>query len=184
MQPTPLHNDTSRPGVSHSLARVASRLLTPAPLSLLNPALVRIAVRLSRSRPDLFSRMGAHTRKTFLIDPTDLPLVLTMTPDTASPRLTAHGRYDIPPHDGAIAGRFVHLLDMIDGSLDGDALFFNRNLSVSGDVEAVVALRNALDDFDGDLVREILGALGPLCGVGGVGLKVARALSAAGVRYG
>lgn len=151
-----------------------------APLSLLNPALRQIAKRLARSRPDLFARMGTHAKKTFLIDPSDLPLVFTMSPDTSAPRLTAHNRYDIPRHDGAIVGRFVHLLDMIDGSLDGDALFFNRDLKVTGDTEAVVALRNALDDFDGDLVREILGAFGPLSGPAGLALRTVRALSAAG----
>ena len=45
-------------------------------------------------------------------------------------------------------------------------LEFTRDLVVTGDVEAVVTLRNALDDFDGDLVREILKGLGPLTPLG------------------
>jgi predicted lipid carrier protein YhbT len=155
-----------------------------APLSLLNPALTRIAMQLARSRPDLFARMGTHARKKFLIDPTDLPLVFTMSPDTSAPQLRAHNRYDNPDHDGAIAGRFVHLLDMIDGSVDGDALFFNRDLMVTGDVEAVVALRNALDDFDGDLVREIVGTFGPLARPASILLRTVRALSSLGGSHG
>jgi predicted lipid carrier protein YhbT len=151
-----------------------------APLSLLNPALTLIANQLARSRPDLFARMGMHAQKTFLIDPADLPFVFTMSPDTSAPQLTAHSRYDKPRYDGAIVGRFAHLLDMIDGSLDGDALFFSRDLKVTGDTEAVVALRNALDDFDGNLVREILGAFGPLAGPAGLALRTVRALSASG----
>jgi predicted lipid carrier protein YhbT len=80
------------------------------------------------------------------------------------PRLTAHRRYERPAHDAAIAGAFFNLLDMIDGSLDGDALFFSRDLKVSGDTEAVVALRNALDDFEGSALDSVLGSFGPLQG--------------------
>jgi predicted lipid carrier protein YhbT len=100
-----------------------------------------------------------------------------MVPDTAAPLLTAYARGRQPGHDAAISGRFLHLLDLIDGARDGDALFFNRDLGVRGDVEAVVALRNALDDFDGDLLREILNTFGPLAGLGEVAVKLVRALT-------
>lgn len=51
---------------------------------------------------------------------------------------------------------------MIDGSLDGDALFFSRDLRVTGDTEAVVALRNALDDFEGSAFESVVRSFGPL----------------------
>ncbi len=51
---------------------------------------------------------------------------------------------------------------MIDGSLDGDALFFSRALRVTGDTEAVVALRNALDDFEGSALESVVGSFGLL----------------------
>jgi predicted lipid carrier protein YhbT len=98
--------------------------------------------------PALFARLGSHTSKRFLIDPTDLPFVLVLIPDAAKPYLKAYRRYESPPHDAGIAGTFFDLLDMIAGTLDGDALFFARGLRVSGDTEAVVALRNALDDVE------------------------------------
>lgn len=180
MQPKSLHHHTRRHAVAGSLTSAASRLLMFGPLPLLNSLLLQVATGLARSHPDLFTRMGSHARKSFLIDPTDLPLVFTMSPDTSAPQLSAHTRVSIPIHDGAIVGRFVHLLDMIDGSVDGDALFFSRDLKVTGDVEAVVALRNALDDFDGDLVREILGVFGPLAGAAGFMLRAVRSLSALG----
>jgi len=70
------------------------------------------------------------------------------------------------PHSHArIAGSFLDLFDLIDGSLDGDALFFSRKLRVTGDTEAVVALRNALDDVDGGVVESITKAFGPLSGI-------------------
>ncbi|MFO1183582.1 MAG: SCP2 sterol-binding domain-containing protein [Bauldia sp.] len=121
--------------------------------------------------------MGDHANKRFLIDPSDLPYVFLMVPNVGTPVLTIALRSDHPPHDGAIAGRFFDLLDLIGGALDGDALFFNRILRVTGDVEAVVALRNALDDFDGDLVDEILSAFGPLAPVGSAVLELARRMT-------
>ena len=51
---------------------------------------------------------------------------------------------------------------MIDGALDGDALFFSRDLQVSGDTEAVVVLRNALDDVEGSALDSVIAAFGPL----------------------
>ena len=66
--------------------------------------------------------------------------MLVLTPLPERPLLTAHRRSERPAHVAAIAGTFFNLLDMIDGTLDGDALFFSRDLQVSGDTEAVVAL--------------------------------------------
>jgi len=37
------------------------------------------------------------------------------------------------------------MIELLEGRADGDALFFSRTLTVEGDMEAVVALRNAID---------------------------------------
>jgi len=37
---------------------------------------------------------------------------------------------------------------MIDGTYDGDALFFSRDLVIEGDTEAVLALRNAIENAE------------------------------------
>lgn len=145
-----------------------------APLPIAQSLLTPVASRMARTRPDLFARMGRHAHKVFIIDPIDLPYVIRLIPDTAAPVLTIHAREKCPAHDGAIRGKFLQLLNMIDGTLDGDALFFTRDLVVTGDVEAVVTLRNALDDFDGDLVREILQGLGPLTPLGTLLLQALR----------
>jgi predicted lipid carrier protein YhbT len=49
-----------------------------------------------------------------------------------------------------IAAPLVVLIGMLDGSYDGDALFFSRDLVIEGDTSAVLALRNALDDAEID----------------------------------
>jgi predicted lipid carrier protein YhbT len=151
-------------------------LLAPVPLALLQPIFTRIASHVAHSRPELFNRLGPHAGKRFLIDPTDLPFVLVLTPLPDQPLLTAHRRHERVTHDATIAGSFFNLLDMIDGSLDGDALFFSRDLKVSGDTEAVVALRNALDDFEGSALDSAVASFGPLSGPAGLALSAVRSI--------
>jgi O2-independent ubiquinone biosynthesis accessory factor UbiT len=67
---------------------------------------------------------------------------------------------------------------MIDGSQDGDALFFTRDLRVSGDTEAVVALRNALDDFEGSALDSVVGSFGPLAGPAALAVSAMRTMQA------
>jgi predicted lipid carrier protein YhbT len=147
------------------------------PLFVLQPLLGRLVRHVARREPDLFSRLGASAGRRFLIDPVNLPFVLLLEPDPAAPRLTAHRRTALPAHDAAIAGSFLHLFDMVDGGLDGDALFFSRDLQVSGDTEAVVALRNALDDIDGSILDAGAAAFGPLSPAINFGVALMRALS-------
>jgi predicted lipid carrier protein YhbT len=122
----------------------------------------RIAERTARSQPEVFARLGEHTAKRFLIDPSDLPLVLLLAPDPLHPRFTAHRRTALPPHEARISATFGTLLKLLDGTLDADAVFFNRELLVTGELEAALSLRNALDDYRGDLVDDALRALGVL----------------------
>lgn len=144
------------------LQNVLGAFLTAIPLAAIQPLLAHIASHVARARPELFARLDVHARKRFLIDPTDLPFVFVLSPDNNRPMLRAYRRHEKPAHDASIAGRFVVLLNMIDGVLDGDALFFSRDLRVGGDTEAVVALRNALDDFDGSALDSVVSAFGPL----------------------
>lgn len=137
-------------------------LLAPVPLFLLQPLFDRMAAHVARAKPEVFERLGPHAGKRFLVDPIDLPFVLLLQPRPHAPSLKPYRRSERPLHDAGIAGTFLDLLDMIDGRLDGDALFFSRDLRVTGDTEAVVALRNALDDLDGSVVDTVTGAFGPL----------------------
>ncbi len=162
--PTPLNAGPTATPLRPLLQDARALLLASVPLALIQPILDRIATQVAHTRPELFARLGGQSGKRFLIDPTDLPFVLVLIPDSARPRLTAHRRSAMPAHDAAIAGSFFRLLDLVDGELDGDALFFTRDLSVSGDTEAVVTLRNALDDMEGSAMDSVLDAFGPLSG--------------------
>jgi O2-independent ubiquinone biosynthesis accessory factor UbiT len=133
----------------------------PLPLFALQPLLRRIVRAVARRHPELFVRLGDSCNKRFLIDPSNLPFYLLLCPDAERPRLTAHSRRREIAHDVYISGTFLTLLRMIDSQIDSDALFFNRDLIVTGDSEAVVALRNALDDMDGTLADDVAASFGP-----------------------
>ena len=151
-------------------------LLRFLPLPLLQPILTLIGTQVARSQPDVFTRLGPHALKSFVIDPIDLPFVLVLKPRPDAPSLSAWRRNDAPHSHACIAGSFLNLFDLIDGSLDGDALFFSRKLRVTGDTEAVVALRNALDDVDGGVVESITKAFGPLSGLAAMTVRHMRTL--------
>lgn len=136
-------------------------LLAPLPLPAVQPGLRRIAARVFRSRPELAARLGPHAGKRFLIDPVNLPFAFLLRPDPQDVLFEAVRRRRMVDYDARIAGTFLTLLDMVDGRLDGDALFFSRNLQVTGDTEAVVTLRNALDDAEDGIADDVAALYGP-----------------------
>ncbi|GBE42552.1 SCP-2 sterol transfer family protein [bacterium BMS3Bbin10] len=143
-------------------ARGFARLLPPVPLFALQPLLGHIVRTVARRHPELIARLGDNCKKRFLIDPYNLPFFLLLQPDPDRPQLRAHTRGQDVEHDVHISGTLVTLLRMIDGQSDSDALFFNRDLAVTGDTEAVVALRNALDNMDATLADDVAACFGPL----------------------
>ncbi len=128
--------------------------------ALVQPVLTRIVHRVADRHPSLFARLGAHQRTDFIIDPVELPFALHLRPDPTALVFRAVPRRAAPPAGAMIRGRFLLLLELLDAEEDGDAAFFSRDLEVTGDTEAVVRLRNALDDMDGSLAAEVAGMFG------------------------
>jgi len=110
----------------------------------------------------LFARLGDSCKKRFLINPRNMPFFLLLQPDPDSPQLHAYNRGRHVEHDVCLSATFQVLLRMIDSQTDSDALFFNRDLIITGDTEAIVALRNALDDMDATLADDVADCFGPL----------------------
>lgn len=133
----------------------------PLPLFLLQPVLSRIVRRVAADTPSVFNRLGPHCHTRYVIDPVNLPFVLELLPDPEKPSLRACPSNAVPVHDARISGKFLDLLQLIDCDQDGDAMFFSRGLDISGDTEAVVSLRNALDDLDGSLAVRVADMFGP-----------------------
>lgn len=140
----------------------AARLLHGVPPALIETILSRLVAVTTERHPRLFDRLGVHAGARYLIDPTDLPFVLIIHPAATDGRLRVLPRDTMEPRDARIGGPLAALLGLVHGSYDGDALFFSRDLVVEGDTEAVLALRNAIDDAEIDLSEEALHALGPL----------------------
>ena len=140
-------------------AAIALRFAPLWPLTLVG---ARLTGRLAERHPGLFTRLGEQAMKVFLIDPTDLPFVFVLKPRPSRTSLFALRRDEAVVWNARIAGPLAALIGMVHGAYDGDALFFSRDLSIEGDTEAVVALRNAIDNEELDLVREATTLLGPL----------------------
>lgn len=126
---------------------------------------------MAQRQPDRFARLGAHAQKRFLIDPTDLPFSFLVRPRLSDPRVETFGGHATPDWDSRIAGPLAALLGMIHGTYDADALFFSRDIVIEGDMEAALALRNALDNAEIDLLDEVTRSLGLPDEIVGLGLQ-------------
>lgn len=130
------------------------RMLTRTVCAALSPVLSRVVRGIATRHPEIFDRLGPHGQSDFIIAPRELPFALHLRPDRASPVLRAVPKAPLPPHDARIEGGFLLLLQLVDADSDGDAAFFSRDLTITGNTEAVVTLRNALDDVDGSIAAE------------------------------
>jgi len=159
----------ARPPVS--LLSLAGRLLGPLPRPLLQPPL-SAAMRLMANRHrDVFARMTEFADAVFLIDPTDLPFNLALRLDARAPVLRIATDADAARAAARIQGPLAQLIALLEGRIDGDALFFSRQLVVEGDTEAIVALRNAVDGADIDLRAELIRTAGPFAGIAAAALR-------------
>ena len=132
--------------------RLDARVLIDLALVLRPPVemLLNLAVKRAwRRSANAFGRLGTYQGRPYLIDPEDLPVAFALT-------LTKHGgtvklvRRTPRPlgYVAVIAGEFVDLLALFDGSADADSTFFAGELTVTGDTGAVLALHNALEAAD------------------------------------
>ncbi len=151
----------------------------PAPLLQLGFDLAALSVMLRR--PAIADRLRPWCGACILVEPQDVPcaLALTIADRTGWLRLVVAGDAERDRATARVSGPVARLLDLVEGSVDGDALFFARDLSISGDTEAIVALRNALDGEEVDLVDDLLWALGPLAGPARAALATVAGLAAA-----
>lgn len=149
MQPTQVPQ-TDPPAASHGPGQALTRTVCAA----LSPVLARVVRGIAARHPEIFDRLGPHKHSDFIIAPRELPFALHLRADPAAPVLRAVPKTALPPHEARIEGNFLLLLQLVDADSDGDAAFFSRDLTISGNTEAVVTLRNALDDVDGSIAAE------------------------------
>ncbi len=131
-----------------SLPAFARRLLPPALGLPLGPLLMLSLRSFARRRPELFERLGEYGSARYLIDPADLPFAFIVIPNGASAAVHVTTGCKPVTSDVVIRGPIMALLGILDGTFDGDALFFHRTISITGRTEAVVALRNAIEEAE------------------------------------
>lgn len=163
MMEGPMRSGQSKPMIPpFSPVLLLGLALKPVRPALLQP-LFDAMLRVVRTRhPDILERLEAYGDRIVCIDPVDLPFALLLEPDPAQPRLTVRRFVDADEVHATIRGPLETLIALAEGRMDGDALFFSRQLVVEGDTEVVVALRNAIDGAGIDLVADLTSALGPL----------------------
>lgn len=135
--------------------------LEKLPVRLMQPVLDGLLRIVVRRHPDCLERMAEWGQARVLVDPIDLPFVILLHPDPARPSLTALRRSQSIEADAVIRGPLEMLIELAEGRVDGDTLFFSRELIVEGDTEVAVALRNAVDGAGIDMIGDIAAALGP-----------------------
>ncbi len=135
--------------------------LRPVRPSLLQPIFDTLLNTVRRRHPDILERMEHFKDAVVCIAPTDLPFVLLLEPHPEHARLTVRQTLLEGEADATIRGPLESLFALVQGRVDGDALFFSRELAIEGDTEVVVALRNAIDGAGIDLLEDLTSALGP-----------------------
>ncbi|KOF20193.1 hypothetical protein AC244_09950 [Ensifer adhaerens] len=130
-----------------------------APLSVIEHATRLVFAQVVQQHPDLFDRLGEHADKRYAFVPTDLPVGFLVEPSAR--RISVHRKPHLPVAQACMGGKLVLLLALLEGQIDGDAVFFSRSLTITGDMEAMLALRNALDDCNIDLPADIARMSGP-----------------------
>lgn len=137
-----------------------SSALRPLPLLPLEIFLQQLARNIVTRHPDILTRIGRPTLLRFGIDPSDVPFAIEIV--LRSGMVDVHLRRELDERSlhARIGGTLAALMRLVDGDADGDALFFSREIIVTGDIAAVLALRNAVDAAEIGLLREAVTLIG------------------------
>src|SRR5690606_33126200 len=112
------------------LPRPLTLVLDRLPVALVQRVVNQVFLQALQQHPDLFDRLGVEANKRFSFAPSDLNLVFFIHP--ASRSIRAFRRTTAPRSDARISGPMLTLLALLEGRIDGDAVFFSRSLTVTG----------------------------------------------------
>jgi len=123
-------------------------------------ALSVLVRRMERLHPQLFDNLAKMPSATLRVAPEDLPYMFDLSLGPPGADLTLADEGAVP--DATVAARLEILLEMVEGRLDGDMLFFSREISVTGDTAVFVELRNVLEREEIRLLDDMMSFAGPL----------------------
>lgn len=139
---------------------IVSSALRPLPLLPLEIFLQQLTSSIVTRHPDILHRIGRPDLLRIGIDPIDVPFAIEITLRNSSAGVRLMRSLNGPPIDARITGTLAALMGLVDGEADGDALFFSREIAVTGDIAAILALRNAVDAAEIALLREATALVG------------------------
>ncbi|MDF2368451.1 SCP2 sterol-binding domain-containing protein [Sneathiella sp.] len=141
----------------------AGLALRPLPVKFLSRLLTIFLGRMKRLYPEIANRLTPLGHCRFHIIPTDFPFSFLVILDNgkATAKILNKGQA-VSNITASISGDIYSLIQLLEGSVDGDTLFFTRRLIVEGDTEAVLTLRNAIDSVDLSIKHILTGLTGPL----------------------
>lgn len=147
-----------RPRSSDRYAATLS--LVPGPVL---AGLVRLLMHgMRRRHAGLVKNFGRLDRAVVHIAPTDLPHRFAIAFGGGRLDVRVLLAADPPPADATIRGSLRALIGLLEGRIDGDSLFFSRDIEIAGSTAIIVAVRNTLDREDILLRDEIAAVFGPL----------------------
>lgn len=149
---------------------IVKRLVAPLPLWPLTVTLSHLVDRLMLRNQTVMARLAPISGTKFAITARDIGLTFHVVINESA-ILVHTARTPDPDAHVTIDGTIKQLIALLEGEIDGDALFFSRDLAVAGNTEALLTLRNAIDSADIDLRQEILSLLSPFDSIAGQGLS-------------
>ena len=139
------------------LARGFMRLMPASVLAQLVAVLMR---KMEHRHPRLFRNLARLDRAVVFIEPSDIPHRFALRIGVPAPSVEVLGDTAETP-DACIKGNLDALLNLLEGRIDGDMMFFARDILISGDISVIVALRNTLDREEINLLDDIASLGGP-----------------------
>lgn len=104
----------------------------------------------------VIDRMAEYAPVYMVMEPRDLPIsfFVHFSSNKLDIQVIEKGAYT-SQDPIIISAKLATFISILEGNLDGDALFFSRELSITGDTTSIVALRNILEAESIDINEDI-----------------------------
>jgi predicted lipid carrier protein YhbT len=141
---------------------LARAFIGAAPKPALDLGSAALLAAMRRHHPQLFAVLAQCRQTRVLVELTDPPRRFLLQYGGGAPTLRVVDDQADVAADAELKGGLEAMVALLEARVDGDALFFTRELTVSGDTAAVVTLRNILDRETISVLDEASSLFGPL----------------------
>lgn len=136
---------------------IAKTFLPSPPIRLCNPLFQSLFQRFIQKHPTIFDRLENYDGQAINLDFLDQSFLIHLKFCGKNTKAHLFPDGQTPPKaDATIYATTEVFISLLNGSQDGDMLFFNRHLTFIGKTELVVALRNCLDNENLCLEDELI----------------------------